>query len=210
MTDTKTVPCEPTCSTDILIDRFAAALKEKLRAAEKKYGWNDGWQSANWRADCIEQLRAHVEKGDPRDVAAYCAFAWHHDWAVSGAALGTKVWDQDDIEDLISAAIGDSLDMDWSARDGAKAVMRALQNEGLLLNSESASALKAIREITDPRSGYSSDDAARRATFRMADDAITPAEQQSQAARCACRGADDYCPCQNTPDRQTLKDRSDA
>lgn len=27
-------------------------------------------------------------------------------------------------------------------------------------------------------------------------------QKQAQAARCPCKGTDDYCPCQNVPDRQ--------
>ncbi len=27
---------------------------------------------------CRNELVEHVKKGDPRDVAAYCAFLWHH------------------------------------------------------------------------------------------------------------------------------------
>jgi hypothetical protein len=34
-----------------------------------------------------------------------------------------------ELEDLISEAISDSLDMDWSPRDGAKAVLRAILKE---------------------------------------------------------------------------------
>lgn len=66
--------------TDDLVDRFAAALKAKLNAAEKKYGWNDGWLSDDWEDVCQMRLADHIEKGDPRDVAAYCAFMWHHGW----------------------------------------------------------------------------------------------------------------------------------
>lgn len=32
---------------------------------------------------------------------------------------------------------------------------------------------------------------------------LTDNEQKSQAARCPCKGSDDWCPCQNTPDRAT-------
>lgn len=70
-------------TTDDLVDRFAAALKDKLRAAEAKYGYNDGWLRDDWQSDLIANLSEHVRKGDPRDVAAYCAFAWHHGWSVS-------------------------------------------------------------------------------------------------------------------------------
>lgn len=65
-----------------LVDRFAAALKEKLHAAERKYGYSNDWKHDHWRAELIACLHEHVEKGDPRDVAAYCAFAWHHGWSL--------------------------------------------------------------------------------------------------------------------------------
>ncbi|WP_180903261.1 hypothetical protein [Martelella soudanensis] len=32
-------------------------------------------------------------------------------------------------------------------------------------------------------------------------------EMKAQASRCNCRGADDYCPCQNAPDRETRRQR---
>jgi len=69
--------------TDDLVDRFAVALKEKLAAAEQKYGYDDTWREDDWRDDLVEKLQEHVLKGDPRDVAAYCAFAWHHGWSVA-------------------------------------------------------------------------------------------------------------------------------
>ncbi|CAO4179639.1 hypothetical protein CLBKND_03455 [Methylorubrum aminovorans] len=66
--------------TDALVDRFAAALKAKLRAAEAKYGWRNGWLQDDWAADCQRELMRHVGKGDPLDAAAYAAFCWHHGW----------------------------------------------------------------------------------------------------------------------------------
>ena len=76
----------PASAVDDLVDRFAVALKEKLRAAAAKYGHDDAWVRDDWRADLVRQLGEHVQKGDPRDVAAYCAFAWHHGWSVSHEA----------------------------------------------------------------------------------------------------------------------------
>lgn len=38
--------------------------------------------------------------------------------------------------------------------------------------------------------------------------ALTAAEQRSQGDRCPCRGQDDYCGCQNVPDRMTRKARA--
>lgn len=65
-------------STADLVKRFAQALAEKLAAAELKYGYSDGWLSPDWMDECRSKLLEHVAKGDPRDVAAYCAFLWHH------------------------------------------------------------------------------------------------------------------------------------
>lgn len=39
---------------------------------------------------------------------------------------------------------------------------------------------------------------------------LSPDEQREQAKRCNCRGADDYCGCQNTPDAETRRLRSIA
>lgn len=75
-------------STANLVQRFARALAEKLAAAEHKYGYTDGWLSPEWMDECRAHLRQHVEKGDPRDVAAYCAFLWHH--GESTAALQAR------------------------------------------------------------------------------------------------------------------------
>lgn len=61
-----------------LVVRFARALAAKLAAAEVKYGYSDGWLSPEWMGECRAKLQQHITKGDPRDVAAYCAFLWHH------------------------------------------------------------------------------------------------------------------------------------
>lgn len=72
------VPTELHPATARLVARFAEALSEKLAAAEKKYGYSDGWADADWMDECRAKLLEHIQKGDPRDVAAYCAFLWHH------------------------------------------------------------------------------------------------------------------------------------
>lgn len=66
-----------------LVAAFSEALLEKLKHAEKKYGYDDDWMRDGWGDTLRKHLREHVEKGDPRDVAAYCAFAWHHGWSLS-------------------------------------------------------------------------------------------------------------------------------
>lgn len=64
--------------TGILVARFAEAMAAKLLAAQEKYGFSDGWMQPDWMDECRAKLAEHVAKGDPRDVAAYCAFLWHH------------------------------------------------------------------------------------------------------------------------------------
>lgn len=34
---------------------------------------------------------------------------------------------------------------------------------------------------------------------------LSDAELKAQGARCGCLGADDYCPCQNVPDGETMR-----
>lgn len=67
-------------NTANLVLRFATALAEKLSASERKYGFTDTWADDHWMEQCQRDLINHVAKGDPRDVAAYCAFMWHHGW----------------------------------------------------------------------------------------------------------------------------------
>jgi len=66
-----------------LVNSFALALARKLLAAESKYGFSDGWLTDDWEAKCRADLRAHVLKGDPLDVAAYAAFCWARGWSTA-------------------------------------------------------------------------------------------------------------------------------
>lgn len=72
--------------TAALVNRFAYELASKLAKAEAKYGYRDGWKREDWEAECRAQLNIHVAKGDPLDVAAYCAFMFHHDWSTAPQA----------------------------------------------------------------------------------------------------------------------------
>lgn len=65
-------------NTALLVTRFANALADKLMKAQEKYGYEDGWMRADWLDECRQHLMEHIAKGDPRDVAAYCAFLWYH------------------------------------------------------------------------------------------------------------------------------------
>jgi len=66
-------------ATDDLVDRFAAAMKEKLRKAEQKYGRADDFLDPARIGPMRDDLHRHLAKGDPLDVANYCAFLWHHE-----------------------------------------------------------------------------------------------------------------------------------
>jgi hypothetical protein len=63
-----------------LVVGFAEALAKKLTAAQEKYGYTNLWQADNWTEECLMHFNEHVSKGDPIDVAAYCAFMWFHEW----------------------------------------------------------------------------------------------------------------------------------
>lgn len=65
-------------ATAALVADFSEAMAKKLRISELKYGYSNGWQSKEWMDECREKLRDHLEKGDPIDVANYCAFLWFH------------------------------------------------------------------------------------------------------------------------------------
>jgi hypothetical protein len=59
---------------------FCGAMAGKLRKAEQKYGYSDGWLRDDWQQECLENMHEHIAKGDPRDVANYCMFMWVHGW----------------------------------------------------------------------------------------------------------------------------------
>lgn len=88
-------------ATADLVARFFAALSEKLAAAEKKYGYSDGWASPDWMDECRAKLMEHIAKGDPRDVAAYCAFLWHHGASTAQAEPAAAAAQEDDRADAI-------------------------------------------------------------------------------------------------------------
>lgn len=126
-----------------------------------------------------------IEEGDDESYYPDCYIFHSRPFRLAPTApveaSGSERWTDQDIEDLIADSISDSIDMDWSPRVGAMVVFAALRKEGLLV---------ATKPLEQP--------------------GLTPDEQKTQASRCSCRGADDMCPCQNAPDRQTIKDRPNA
>lgn len=65
---------------DQAVDRFAAAMKDKLAKAREK--GRGGWETCS-PEDLSRMLREHVEKGDPRDVANFCMMLWNLDTGIA-------------------------------------------------------------------------------------------------------------------------------
>ncbi|EBI3645378.1 hypothetical protein D0065_08145 [Salmonella enterica] len=84
------MPAELHPDTQNLVADFCTALAEKLYKAQLKYGYDADWKKDNWSTQCLSHFHQHIAKGDPRDVAAYCAFMWYHGWkteSVSGPVV---------------------------------------------------------------------------------------------------------------------------
>ncbi|AOK53478.1 hypothetical protein [Burkholderia stagnalis] len=102
----------PTHLDDAAVDRFAFAMKAKLADARQK--GRSGWEQCD-PAVLSQMLRDHVDKGDPRDVANFCAFLWSLGMPitaspaqqVAAAANGLKARLRRVI-DLLDSELGDS------------------------------------------------------------------------------------------------------
>lgn len=77
-----------------LVTTFAEALAAKLRKAEIKYGYDSDWKKDGWQGQCLAHFHQHIGKGDPLDVAAYCAFMWHHNWPTAASPAAVKLPDE--------------------------------------------------------------------------------------------------------------------
>ena len=71
--------------TQELVIDFCTAMAEKLYKAQLKYGYDADWKQDGWPSQCQAHFHQHIAKGDPRDVAAYCAFMWWHGWSTKPA-----------------------------------------------------------------------------------------------------------------------------
>lgn len=77
------VPAEMSAESAKMLDAFFEATLEKFVAAQRKHNWEDDWKDAEMRILQNEALH-HLVKGDPRDVAIYCAICHHHNWPTYG------------------------------------------------------------------------------------------------------------------------------
>ncbi|CUX57703.1 MULTISPECIES: hypothetical protein [Agrobacterium] len=82
------------------VDLLAGRMKEKLCSARAKgrSGWNDPSQCTN--ADLSRMLREHVEKGDPVDVANFCAFL-----IARGERIGPAAYAVDPLEEHLKRLV---------------------------------------------------------------------------------------------------------
>lgn len=87
------VPSELHPDTQKLVIDFCTALAEKLYKAQLKYGYDVDWKQDGWTSQCQAHFHQHIAKGDPRDVAAYCAFMWYHGWHTEAAQSAPVVPD---------------------------------------------------------------------------------------------------------------------
>lgn len=88
------MPAELHPDTQNLVADFCTALAEKLYKAQLKYGYDADWKQDGWATQCLSHFHQHIAKGDPRDVAAYCAFMWYHGWkteSVSGPVVPEEI-----------------------------------------------------------------------------------------------------------------------
>ena len=116
---------------DVAVDALAALMKAKLaKQRDKGYG---GWDTDCTRERLSELLRAHIEKGDPVDVANFCAFLSARGEGI--AAHGTSVpvancysdddgdtWRDcpDDCEFVEGRALGEEFELQASIRSWAE------------------------------------------------------------------------------------------
>jgi hypothetical protein len=67
----------------LLLPSFEMVLDRTWEIARLKHGYEGHtWRSPDWEALWRQEVFEHIAKGDPRDVAIYCAFGWYHGWSL--------------------------------------------------------------------------------------------------------------------------------
>lgn len=158
---------------DIAVDKFAAAMKEKLAAARAKGrgGWDD---SEDLQQHLSNLLRAHVEKGDPRDVANFCCFLWNRGEAICAAPAAQVAVTGWSAEDACEAFIAAEVDAapealrrlgDWLCnvldedrqKTASAMVLGAMMETSAAIRAVSAAAPAVVVDEARPRSEYHED-----------------------------------------------------
>jgi hypothetical protein len=68
---------------------FAEAMARKLHEVQERRGAASmDWRRPGWEAECRRLLAEAVAKGDPVDVANYCAFLYYHGVATAARDPG--------------------------------------------------------------------------------------------------------------------------
>lgn len=91
--------------TNELIDNFARQMKVKLHKAQEKYGYNDNWKNSDWETTCKVELYRHLDKGDPIDVANYCAFMHFHKWPTNFENSAYSLMPYEPTEEMMCEAL---------------------------------------------------------------------------------------------------------
>lgn len=133
---------------DAAVDRFAAAMKEKMAKSRAKGrgGWEDPAQCS---VEALQSmLLGHLDKGDPVDVGNFAMMLWSRGASVSAATKPTA----EQIADAIEHLIGNHV-MDWHAGptgDPEEDAFHSDDHERAVLVDAVNKALAAKRAATKP------------------------------------------------------------
>lgn len=130
---------------DVAVDVFASAMKQKLAAARAQ--GRGGWEQCD-PAALSQMLRAHVEKGDPRDVANFCCFLWVLGHPITGAPAGAvqRAHENGYVEGLAAHHDHDVRD---AALEDAALVADKKAHIGVMRSLEATYKADAAREIAE-------------------------------------------------------------
>lgn len=117
--------------TRALVLKFTNALAQKLYDAQVKFGYGTNFTNKTWMDECRGLLRIAVEKGDPKDVAAYSMFLWHHGestngryWLKTGLLADWNIVPRRITETMQSAGVAEMSPLADSSADVSEVVRR--------------------------------------------------------------------------------------
>ncbi|CZV23636.1 Uncharacterised protein [Enterobacter cloacae] len=158
------VPAELHPDTQELVTDFCTALAEKLYKAQLKYGYDADWKQDGWPTQCQAHFHQHIAKGDPRDVAAYCAFMWYHGWKTEPAPVIHETADREMLKRL--AVILSGSDAPGEIRS-LTVTARSFVDRCKTLAKERDECRAAIHQGVDGNSPVITDELIRRIAFSL-------------------------------------------